>query len=97
MKKLFLSVCMLCFLTASSYAQTPVVPSGVAVVFSTQLVDPTSSTINHPRGPVCPPEAKLSGHALYIMTSHGDDSANAVTRSTNFRYKLKTSTICKKI
>ena len=72
MKKLFLSVCMLCLFAVLSNAQTPEVPSGVVIGFTTQIINPTSTNGGYPRGPVYPPEAMLSGHTLYIMTSHGD-------------------------
>ncbi len=69
--KRFILAFAFCAIVISVHAQT-VGNNGYPINFSTELVDPTSSTINRPRGPVCPPEAMLSGHTLYILTSHGD-------------------------
>lgn len=72
MKKLVLTVCMLCFFTVLSNAQIPEVPSGIVIDFTTHYFDPTGESANHPRSPICPPEAVLSGHTLYILTEHPD-------------------------
>lgn len=69
MKKLLL-ICVCSFIFIVSRAQTG--SDGTIINFSTQLIDPTGSTINHPRSPIRPPKASLSGHTLYILTSHGD-------------------------
>lgn len=69
MKKLLL-ICVCSFIFIASRAQTG--SDGTIINFSTQLIDPTGSTINHPRSPIRPPKASLSGHTLYILTSHAD-------------------------
>lgn len=69
MKKLLL-ICMCSFMFITSRAQTG--NGGTPIDFSTELTHVHNGNVNIPRGPVCPPEAMLSGHTLYILTSHGD-------------------------
>lgn len=69
MKKLLL-ICMCSFMFIASRAQS--VNEGLSIDFSVQIVNPTGSGHDRPRSPVRPPKASLSGHTLYILTSHAD-------------------------
>ena len=73
MKKLLL-ICMCYFMFITSRAQTGNggENGGTSIDFSTEIINPSGSGDIRPRGPVCPPEAMLSGHTLYILTEHPD-------------------------
>ena len=45
---------------------------GTPIDFSTELTHVHNGNVNIPRSPICPPEAVLSGHTLYILTAHAD-------------------------
>ncbi|MBR4368910.1 MAG: hypothetical protein IKP52_06380 [Prevotella sp.] len=75
MKKVlfFLLLCSLYVAHGTASCIDPVgEPIDFVVETNTNIINPGGNGHSSPRGPVCPPEAMLSGHTLYILTSHGD-------------------------
>ena len=75
MKKTLL-ILLLCFVYAAHGTASCIEPIGKPINFvvetNTNIINPGGNGHSSPRGPVCPPEAMLSGHTLYILTSHAD-------------------------
>ena len=75
MKKTLL-ILLLCFVYAAHGTASCIEPIGKPINFvvetNTNIINPGGNGHSSPRGPVCPPEAVLSGHTLYILTSHAD-------------------------
>lgn len=72
MKKYLLSL-VLCALCIAQVKAVSIDPEGQPVNFSViGIIDPESNGHLQPRSPICPPEAVLSGHTLYILTEHPD-------------------------
>lgn len=73
MKKLFFTF-ILCCLTVTHVMADPEEPVGTPIDFSitVSIINPSDHGNQQPRTPVRPPKASLSGHTLYILTSHAD-------------------------
>lgn len=75
MKKTLL-ILLLCFVYAAHGTASCIEPIGKPINFvvetNTNIINPGGNGHSSPRGPVCPPEAMLSGHTLYILTEHPD-------------------------
>jgi hypothetical protein len=67
---------LLCFVYAAHGTASCIEPIGKPINFvvetNTNIINPGGNGHSSPRGPVCPPEAMLSGHTLYILTEHPD-------------------------